>query len=440
MIIGHLIYKLGLKFLDVEAANCGREVPKNWTKFDIQYLDNTTASTNTAADVHALLTRMSNNTPLDELYPLMIKEPAHPIKPVSSYLRSKQTAVKTDKVARIIIFDLETTGLIIEGQPMPRIVEISAYDPARDEWFTRLVNPEMPIPEQASRIHGISDAMVMKADKISKVIADFSKWVGNSAVLCGWNTYKYDFPVLKADARRGGFQVPYSWIPFCFYVLAFTLRIPKLPDLKLQTLRRNYRIAPTQAHRAQGDTEVTYKVMLKLINNADINAVYKEMATHGEFPVKRVAKIIMDAGGPAPFEAPEESEDSRPIVREAPVGRIKVPVCDTGSTSEAEPTPPVKRKRRFVTPRPAALPASRTMAETNLLAIRIAAKMAIEMATMLDEPALPAAPAHTAKRRLVRRELSPDSDYEDEGITLGSSDTEVMDEEKDDDSSTIEIM
>ena len=60
----------------------------------------------------------------------------------------------------IVFFDLETTGLQIAKD---RIVEISilkVFPNGNKESKTWLVNPTIPIPEETTDIHGISDEKV----------------------------------------------------------------------------------------------------------------------------------------------------------------------------------------------------------------------------------------------------------------------------------------
>src|SRR5690625_7538096 len=77
----------------------------------------------------------------------------------------------------ICFFDLETTGVNLATD---RIVEISilkVFPNGNKESYTWRVNPEMPIPEEASAIHGIFDKHVTDeppfkelAPKVSKLI------------------------------------------------------------------------------------------------------------------------------------------------------------------------------------------------------------------------------------------------------------------------------
>lgn len=66
----------------------------------------------------------------------------------------------------ICFFDLETTGINVASD---RIVEISilkVFPNGNKESFTWRVNPEIPIPDVTTAIHGISDEMVVNEPTI----------------------------------------------------------------------------------------------------------------------------------------------------------------------------------------------------------------------------------------------------------------------------------
>ena len=71
---------------------------------------------------------------------------------------------------RFIFYDTETTGLKAEKD---RIVEIAAYDPLKEAYFEELINPNCPIPAEASAVHKITDEMVASAPSFTEVSQKF---------------------------------------------------------------------------------------------------------------------------------------------------------------------------------------------------------------------------------------------------------------------------
>ena len=106
------------------------------------------------------------------------------------------------KISRpICFFDLETTGLNISND---RIVEISIlkiFPNGNKESKTWLVNPEILIPLEASNIHGITDDIVKDKPNF-KIIAHDVKSMINNCDLAGFNSNKFDIPLLAEELLR----------------------------------------------------------------------------------------------------------------------------------------------------------------------------------------------------------------------------------------------
>lgn len=103
----------------------------------------------------------------------------------------------------LAFFDIESTGL----NPLnDRIIDLAVVKLLPDgsrESITFRVHPGVPIPSDATRIHGISDADVAGAppfkDKVQEVIATFE-----GCDLAGYNMVRYDLPLLSAECARAG--------------------------------------------------------------------------------------------------------------------------------------------------------------------------------------------------------------------------------------------
>lgn len=82
-----------------------------------------------------------------------------------------------------VVVDVETTGLYAYKD---RIIELSAIFYENYEsisCFTTLINPQKPIPEDASDINGIYDEDVEDAPTIAEVSNSFLEFVGNCPVV-----------------------------------------------------------------------------------------------------------------------------------------------------------------------------------------------------------------------------------------------------------------
>lgn len=105
----------------------------------------------------------------------------------------------------IVFFDLETTGL---NRSSDRIVEftfLKINPDGSEELKGDRVNPEIPIPKEASDIHGINNEDVANKPRFSdyaETIRDFL----NGCDLGGFGIRDFDLAILQAEFRRAGLE------------------------------------------------------------------------------------------------------------------------------------------------------------------------------------------------------------------------------------------
>jgi len=103
----------------------------------------------------------------------------------------------------LVAFDLETTGTDVDKD---RIVQIGLIrvepDGTRRTW-NQLVNPERPIPPEATAVHGIRDEHVRDQPTFAQLRAEVEQWL-DGADLAGFNSIRFDLPLLQAELRRAG--------------------------------------------------------------------------------------------------------------------------------------------------------------------------------------------------------------------------------------------
>ncbi|MAD61632.1 MAG: hypothetical protein CMH49_09025 [Myxococcales bacterium] len=113
------------------------------------------------------------------------------------------------KDALFMCFDLETTGIDIAKD---RIVQLAvSYFSSGQiiQQHSRLLNPECPIPEQSSAVHGIYDQTVQGQPTFSqflpKLIPHFQGQIlrqFSPPILLGYNLISYDIPLFKHELKR----------------------------------------------------------------------------------------------------------------------------------------------------------------------------------------------------------------------------------------------
>lgn len=103
----------------------------------------------------------------------------------------------------IVFIDLETTGTNIATD---RIVEIAIVKIMPDKTKHikhKLINPQIPIPKVTSDIHGITDEKVKDAPTFKQVANELKQFIDN-ADLSGYNSNRFDIPLLMEEFLRAG--------------------------------------------------------------------------------------------------------------------------------------------------------------------------------------------------------------------------------------------
>lgn len=107
----------------------------------------------------------------------------------------------------LAFFDLETTGVDPMNDRIVQIAVIKLNPDGSSIEKEMLINPEMPIPFEASEVHGITDDMVANSPKFRQVAkAIFAFFEGCD--IAGYNSNNFDVPFLAASFERCGMSFP----------------------------------------------------------------------------------------------------------------------------------------------------------------------------------------------------------------------------------------
>jgi len=157
----------------------------------------------------------------------------------------------------ISFIDLETTGINVSIDKIVEIAIIKIMPDGTKQVKRKLVNPEMPIPPASSEIHGITDEMVKDAPTF-KVIANEVKQFIEGSDIGGYNSNRFDIPMLNEEFLRAG--------------IAIDMESRKLLDvqkvfhmMEQRTLSAAYKFYCNKtledAHTAEADAMATYEVL-----------------------------------------------------------------------------------------------------------------------------------------------------------------------------------
>ncbi len=159
----------------------------------------------------------------------------------------------------MVFFDLETTGTNVSTD---RIVEISVVKVMPDgEKIVKTVrvNPEMPIPAEATAVHHITDDDVRDCPTFRQYAKSLKAFL-EGCDFCGFNSIRFDLPMLAEEMLRAGVDV--DFLSRCQYVDVQTIFHKK----EERTLSAAYRFYCNKelgdaAHGAEADTLATYEVL-----------------------------------------------------------------------------------------------------------------------------------------------------------------------------------
>lgn len=206
-------------------------------------------------------------------------------KPLSN--PTTKLSTKSSQTVELIFYDTETTGFPWQQKEKFRIIELAAYAPSRpenDAWFTRLIDPECEIPEDAAAIHHITSDMLQGAKKVDEVFREFLDWAhktGDQKLLIAHNNWGFDEIGLYYEQKRSGVKFPITFDHFDTLQLARKL----LPNRRkegmgygLMELHRAFELrVEGEAHRAEYDVKMLYEIFEKLIGDVEMQKFAEEI-------------------------------------------------------------------------------------------------------------------------------------------------------------------
>lgn len=157
----------------------------------------------------------------------------------------------------LVFLDLETTGMNIVTDRIVEIALIKVHPDGREEEKNFRINPEMPIPEHVSKIHGIYEEDIKDKPtfkEVAKTVANFIE----GCDFAGFNSNRFDIPLLAEEFLRAGVEIDLKKRKFIDVQAIFH----KMEKRTLAAAYKFYCQKPLEdAHSAMADTKATYEVL-----------------------------------------------------------------------------------------------------------------------------------------------------------------------------------
>jgi DNA polymerase-3 subunit epsilon len=223
-------------------------------------------------------------------------------------------------MSRSILFDTETTGL--DPLTGDRVIEVAALELLRDlptgRQFHVLVDPARDIPEEATRIHGLTRADLLGKPRFADITDEMLEFFGDDPLIA--HNAAFDFGFINAELARLGRPSLGPHRMVCTLTLAKT-RFPGLPN-SLDALCRRFAIDLSErtTHNALLDCRLLAEVYIELTGGRQRGLLLAAEATGPQLPAITYAAAAARQPRPVVPSAAELAAHA------AFLGRIKEPL------------------------------------------------------------------------------------------------------------------
>lgn len=189
----------------------------------------------------------------------------------------------------LVFFDLETTGINIASDRIVEIALLKIKPNGEKEEMLMRINPEVHIPEQSSKIHGIYDADVKNEPSFREVAKKVAAFI-EGCDLAGFNSNRFDIPLLAEEFLRAGIDIDMKKRKFVDVQAIFH-------KMEKRTLSAAYKLYCNKdledAHSAMADTKATYEI-LKAQLDAYEKTEYEDNRGNVSIPVKNDVNALSE--------------------------------------------------------------------------------------------------------------------------------------------------
>lgn len=193
----------------------------------------------------------------------------------------------------VVFFDLETTGTNITRDRIVEISIIKVWPDGHELERTRRINPEIPIPAEATAVHHITDADVASEPTFRQLAKSLAE-IFHDSDIAGFNSNRFDIPLLVEEFHRAGMAFDLTGTRFIDVQTIFHKK-------EQRTLSAAYKFYCGKdledAHSACADTRATYEVLkAQLDHYPDLKNTVPELSEYSSHTrnVDLAGRLIYD--------------------------------------------------------------------------------------------------------------------------------------------------
>ncbi len=166
---------------------------------------------------------------------------------------------------RSVTLDIETTGLsFLEGHKIVEIgcVELLNNFPSGKAW-QRYINPERSMPEEAFKIHGLSNEFLSNKPVFSDIIDDFLNFIKDSDLII--HNSRFDLPFINYELEINNSKALDPKKNNVIDTLTLARKMHPGQSVSLDALSRRYKVnRERENHGALLDAEILAQVYLEM--------------------------------------------------------------------------------------------------------------------------------------------------------------------------------
>lgn len=157
----------------------------------------------------------------------------------------------------LVFFDLETTGVDVYHDRIIQIGAVKIMPDGKELEYEWLINPGMPIPKEATDVHGITNEMLKDKPRLGDLAAALSElFLG--ADVGGYNVKNFDVPMLMTELNRIGVTLN---IEETHIVDAMAIFKKKEPRTLAEAYKKYCGKELMNAHNAMADIKASIEVL-----------------------------------------------------------------------------------------------------------------------------------------------------------------------------------